>query len=131
MIMEDTPRLSPSELRTLFLFEALEDDQLAWLSENGRCEMRPAGEEVYTEGELATCFFVLLSGTISMHRRVEDTDVETVRTNQRGVYAGATQSFLQNASEEPYATSVLAVTDSDFWVIGAVEFGDKIREWFP
>ena len=130
--MEDTtPRLSPSELRTLFLFEALDDDQLAWLSANGRCEMRPAGEEVYTEGELATCFFVLLSGTISMHRRVEDTDVETVRTNQRGVYAGATQSFLQNASEEPYATSVLAVTDSDFWVIGAVEFGDKIREWFP
>ena len=41
--MEDTtPRLSPSELRTLFLFEALDDDQLAWLSENGRCEMRPA-----------------------------------------------------------------------------------------
>jgi len=44
--MEDTPRLSPSELRTLFLFESLEDDQLAWLSEHGRCETRPAGEEV-------------------------------------------------------------------------------------
>ncbi len=26
-------RLSPSELRTLFLFEALDDDELDWLSE--------------------------------------------------------------------------------------------------
>ena len=28
-------RLSPPELRTLFLFESLDDDQLDWLSENG------------------------------------------------------------------------------------------------
>ncbi len=124
-------RLSRAELRTLFLFEALEDDQLAWLSEHGYCETRPGGSVVYAEGDPATCFFVLLSGTLSMHRRVENTEVETVRTNQRGAYSGATQAFVHDDVEKQYVTSVRAVTDCDFWVIDATEFGDKIREWFP
>ena len=124
-------RLSPSELRTLFLFEHLDDEQLAWLSENGYCESWLGGQNVYTEGEPATCFYVLLSGTMSMHRRVENTEVETGRTNQRGVYSGATQSFVKGMAELPYWASARAVTDCDFWVIGAAEFGDKFRQWFP
>jgi signal transduction histidine kinase len=124
-------RLSPSQLRTLFLFESLDDDQLAWLSEQGYCQSWAAGQPVYTEGEPATCIFVLLSGTLSMHRRVESTEVETARTNQRGVYAGATQAFVRGMAEQPYWASVRAVTDCEFWVIDAWEFGAKFREWFP
>jgi signal transduction histidine kinase len=124
-------RLSPSELRTLFLFEKLDDDQLSWLSEHGYCQTRAAGETVHTEGEPATCFFVLLSGTLSLHRRVENTEVETARTNQRGVYTGATQSFVKGMAELPYWGSARAVTDCDLWVIHAAEFGEKFREWFP
>jgi signal transduction histidine kinase len=124
-------RLSPSELRTLFLFEKLDDDQLSWLSEHGYCQTRAAGETVHTEGEPATCFFVLLSGTLSLHRRVENTEVETARTNQRGVYTGATQSFVKGMAELPYWGSARAVTDCDLWVIDAAEFGEKFREWFP
>ena len=51
------------------------------------------------KGEPATCFFVLLAGTISMHRRVEDTDVEISRTDQVGVYAGATQAFMPSVGD--------------------------------
>jgi signal transduction histidine kinase len=124
-------RLSPSELRTLFLFEKLDDDQLSWLGEHGYCQSWSAGETIYTEGEPATCFFVLLSGTLSLHRRVENTEVELSRTNQRGVYCGATQSFIKGMAELPYWGSARAVTDCEFWVIGVTEFGDKFREWFP
>jgi signal transduction histidine kinase len=124
-------RLSPSELRTLFLFESLDDEQLAWLSEHGYCENLSGGQSVYTEGEPSTCFYVLLSGTMSMHRRVENTEVETGRTNQRGVYSGATQSFVRGMAEVPYWGSARAVTDCEFWLIGAAEFGEKFREWFP
>jgi signal transduction histidine kinase len=124
-------RLSPGELRTLFLFEKLDDDQLAWLSENGYCQKWSGGESVYNEGDPATCFYILLSGTLSMHRRVENTEVETGRTNQRGVYAGATQSFVKGMADLPYWGSVRAVTDCEFWVIGASEFGEQFREWFP
>jgi signal transduction histidine kinase len=124
-------RLSPSELRTLFLFEKLDDDQLAWLSDNGYCQTWSGGQSVYNEGDPATCLFVLVSGTMSMHRRVENTEVETARTNQRGVYSGATQSFVKGMSEVPYWGSARAVTDCDFWVINAEDFGEKFREWFP
>ena len=129
--MSDTPRLTPDELKTLFLFENLSDDQLSWLSEQGRVETRRAGTPVYTEGEDATCFFVLLSGTMAMYRRVEGTDVETVRTDQRGVYSGATQAFLKTEDKHRYPGSVQAITDCEYWVIDAAAFGDEIRLWFP
>src|SRR5919107_2732889 len=129
--MDEPPRLSPAELQTLFLFEALEEDQLDWLSEHGRVEVRSAGTSVYEEGEDATCFFVLLSGTLSMLRRVEDTEVETVRTNQRGVYSGATQAFVRTPDTWRYPNSVRAVTDCEFWVIDGSDFGEKVRVWFP
>ncbi len=129
--MTDPHRLTPDELRTLFLFEALAPQQLDWLSERGYTESRPAGTAVFTEGEDATCFFVLLSGTVSMRRRVEGTDVETVRTDQRGVYSGATQAFVPSTEAPRYLTSLLAVTDADFWVIDAAVFGPQIRLWFP
>ena len=124
-------RLSPAELRTLFLFESLDDDQLDWLSENGYCKTWLAGQEVYAEGEPATCFFILLDGTLSMHRRVENTEVETARTNQRGVYAGATESFVKGMDEQAYWASVRAVTDCEFWMIDAADLAEKFREWFP
>jgi signal transduction histidine kinase len=129
--MDEPPRLSPAELKTLFLFEALEDDQLDWLSERGRVEVRSGGASVYEEGEDATCFFVLLSGTLSMLRRVEDTEVEIVRTNQRGVYSGATQAFVRTPDTSRYPNSVRAITDCEFWVIDGTDFGEKVRVWFP
>ena len=129
--MDAPPRLSPAELKTLFLFEALEEDQLEWLSERGRVEVRSGGTSVYEEGEDATCFFVLLSGTLSMLRRVEDTEVDTVRTNQRGLYSGATQAFVRTPDTSRYPNSVRAVTDCEFSVMDATEFGEKVRVWFP
>ena len=124
-------RLSPDELATLFLFESLQPDQLAWLSERGRVETRGAGEVVYAEGAEATCFFVLLEGTITMVRRVEGTDVEIVRTDQRGVYAGATQAFVESDDAQQYLNSLHAVTACRFWVVDADVFGGQIRRWFP
>ena len=114
----------------MFLFEALDDDQLDWLSENGYCKTWLAGEEVYTEGEPATCFFVLLSGTLSMHRRVENTEVETARTNQRGVYA------RHPVVRQRYGrAAVLGIgTRRDrLRVLGDRRggVGEKFREWFP
>ena len=130
MIMNDLSTLSADELRELFLFESLDQDQLNWLSDNGRVEERPRGVPVFSEGEPATCFFVLLDGTISMQRRVESTNVEINRTDQVGVYSGATQAFMP--TDNPvYMNTVMAVTPARFWVIGSQEFGPKIREWFP
>ena len=79
---------TPDELRTLFLFEKLTDAQLEWLCQRGRVEVFPAGP-VYTEGDPAMAFYVLLDGTVVLSRRVGSDDIEAGRTSQRGVYAGA------------------------------------------
>jgi len=102
-----TEKLSPGELKTLFLFEALTDEQLRWLAEHGRVEQHPAGTTVFGEGQPAASFYVLLSGTLSLSRRVQQDEVETARTDQRGVYMGATQSYVR---EEPGVKKVFVAS---------------------
>ena len=127
------PRLSPAELKTLFLFEALTEEQLSWISEHGYVEHFPAGATVFAEGEPATCFYTLLSGTLSLLRRVGEDDIETVRTEQRGVYMGATQAYLRDDDgvTRTYAASMRALDDCDFFVLPARDFGTMMRDWFP
>ncbi len=125
-------KLTPAELRTLFLFEKLSDEQLAWIAEHG-CTLRArAGTYVLREGEPAEKFFVLLTGTIALSRKVGQDDVETVRTEQRGVYMGATQAYLRDDGvPRNYQASMRALDDSDFLVLEAADFGWMMREWFP
>jgi signal transduction histidine kinase len=125
-------RLTPDELRTLFLFEKLSDEQLAWIAEHS-CTLRArAGTYVLREGEPAEKFFVLLTGTIALSRKVGQDDVETTRTEQRGVYMGATQAYLRDDGvPRNYQASMRALDDSDFLVIEAEDFGWMMREWFP
>ena len=51
------------ELRTLFLFEHLTDDQLDMLCADGSIETFPAGP-LCVEGEPASCFYVMLDGEL-------------------------------------------------------------------
>lgn len=123
-------QVSKEELKTLFLFEALDDGQLDWLAEHGRREHHPAGV-VYAEGDDATCFYVMLDGTCALSRTVHGDEVETVRTEQRGVYAGATQAYLGDRVPQRYPNTLRAVTDCDFFVLPATEFAVMMRTWFP
>ncbi len=43
-------RLSPNELRGLFLFEELDDQKLAWVSEHADVVEVPEGETLCVEG---------------------------------------------------------------------------------
>jgi signal transduction histidine kinase len=125
-------RLTRSELRTLFLFEKLTDDQLDWIAEHGCTMHMPAGGLVLREGDPADQFFVLLSGTIGLTRKVGQDEVETVRTEQRGVYMGATQAYLRDDGvPRNYMASMRALDDTDFFVMSSADFGWMMREWFP
>ena len=138
--MTDTPTLvpcdpgalTPDELRTLFLFEKLTDEQLAWIAAHGCTMHMPAGGVVLREGDPADQFFVLLSGTIALTRKVGQDEVETTRTEQRGVYMGATQSYLRDDGvPRKYMASMRALDDADFFVMSAADFSHLMREWFP
>ena len=125
-------RLTPAELRTLFLFEKLTDEQLGWIADHGCTQHVAAGQLVIEEGAPADKFFVLLSGTIALTRRVGQDDVQTTRTEQRGVYMGATQSYLRDDGvPRNYMATMRALDDSDFFVLSAADFSHLMREWFP
>ena len=124
--------LTPDELRTLFLFESLNDEQLAWLAGQGSVHSYPTGTTVFREGDPSEWFFVLLSGTLALSRRVQQDDIETVRTDQRGVYMGAVRAYLRgDDAERTYAATMRAVSDCTFFQLPAADFGRMIREWFP
>jgi signal transduction histidine kinase len=124
-------RLSPAELRELFLFADLDDEQLAWVAGHGDVVECPAGSDVSVEGEPATCFYVLLDGEMSMVRFVGGSEVETIRTSQRGVYSGAVQFYIGERIAQTYPGTVRAVTDCRFLALPAAEFEAVFRRWYP
>jgi signal transduction histidine kinase len=124
-------RLAPEELRGLFLFEKLTDEQLAWLAERGEVAGYEAGSTVYRVGEPATCLYVLLEGTLSMVMRAPGGELEVNRTDHRGTYAGAFFAYLDLPMARSYGTGLRTVTDCRFWVLSADDFGQAVREWFP
>jgi len=130
-----TPETAPlpcsvDELRTLFLFEKLTDDQLQWLCERGHTELIQPGP-LYAEGAPATCFYVLLEGTLVMSRRVGADDIEVGRTSSRGVYSGAFMAYLGDRMPQVYNNSVRLTEPSRFFVLDAEVFAELMHEWFP
>ncbi len=124
-------RMTAAQLRQLFLFAQLDDEQLAWLSANGDVVEVPMGGDVVVEGDPASCFYVLLSGQIAMSRMIGGDRVETTRTGYRGVYFGAVQFYLDDDTTRTYMASVRAVTDSVLLALPAREFAGEFARWFP
>jgi signal transduction histidine kinase len=128
----DVTQLSCSvdELRTLFLFEKLTEDQLQWLCERGHVELIETGP-VFSEGAPATCFYMLLEGTVVLSRRVGADDLEVGRTSARGVYAGAFTAYLGDRVPQVYSNSLRATEPSRFFVLDADVFAELMHDWFP
>ncbi|MFF4360172.1 ATP-binding protein [Streptomyces sp. NPDC001604] len=121
---------SPQEIGSLFLFEKLTPEQLGRLCSEGRVERFEAGP-VYTEGEPATCFFVMIEGTVVLSRRVGGDDVEVTRTSQPGVYSGAMQAYLGDRVRQLYNNSMRVTEPTRFFVLPADTFAAVMQEWFP
>ena len=120
----------PEELRSLFLFEKLTDEQLARLCTEGHMELIEPGL-VITEGDPADCLYVLIEGTVVLSRRVGGDEVEISRTSQRGVYTGAYQAYLRDRLPQVYQNSLRVTEPSRFYVLGADCFAQIMNEWFP
>jgi signal transduction histidine kinase len=120
----------PAELRSLFLFEKLDDNQLDWLCREGRIETYEPGP-VYAEGDPATCFYVLIEGTLVLSRRVGSDDIEVNRSSHKGVYAGAFQAYLGERAAKSYNSSMRVTEPSRFYVLNAECFAEMMSTWFP
>jgi signal transduction histidine kinase len=125
-----TQPCSADELRTLFLFEGLNDEQLAWLCREGHIEQFEAGP-IFAEGEPAEWCYMLMDGVLVLSRRVGGDDVEVIRTSQRGAYAGAFQAFLGDQVPQLYTASLRVPEPSRLFVLSSVAYTQMIHQWFP
>jgi len=121
---------SADELRHLFLFEKLNDDQLDWLCREGRIIVFDPGP-VYNEGDPAVALYILLSGELVLSRRIGTDDVEVTRSSSRGVYAGAFFAYLGDRVPQIYNNSMRATERSRFFVLDAAKFARLMSDWFP
>jgi signal transduction histidine kinase len=119
-----------AELRTLFLFEKLTDEQLDWLCREGRVRSFEPGV-VYAEGEPAQFLYVLLSGSIALSRTIGADEVEVNRTSARGVYGGAFFAYLGDRVPQVYNNTMRALEPSRFLLLSAGKFAQLMTEWFP
>lgn len=123
--------VSPEELRGLFLFEDLDEDQLAWLTRCGKVEEYPADGVICPQGEAAEFFYVLLDGEIVMTQNIRGHVMEVSRTSRPGTYGGAVQAYLGEKIEQRYQHSLLASRPSRMFALPARKFAHAVREWFP
>ncbi|MFF0014939.1 ATP-binding protein [Streptomyces sp. NPDC005374] len=121
---------STAEISSLFLFEKLSAEQLDRLCSAGRVELFDPGP-VFAEGDPATCFYVMIEGTVVMSRRVGSDDIEVSRTSQPGVYAGAVMAYLGDGKPQRYINSLRVSEPTRFFVLPAESFANFIHEWFP
>jgi signal transduction histidine kinase len=119
----------PDQLRTLFLFEALTDEQLAVLCSHGHIGHYEPGP-ICVEGEPATCFYVLIEGELAMSKLSGGQPIETNRTSQRGVYCGAWRAFT-GRHQQSYDASVHVTKPSQFFVMDAPMFAKFMKDQFP
>jgi signal transduction histidine kinase len=120
----------PDELRSLFLFEKLSDEQLQWLCREGHVITVEPGL-VYQQGEPATCFYVMIEGAVVLSQRVGADDIEVNRTDQPGVYAGAWQAYMGERAPKTYNNTLRAIAPSRFFELDAHTFGQMMHDWFP
>ena len=123
-------RCSPEELKTLFLFEKLSDEQVEKLCREGHIEIIEPGP-VFSEGEPATCFYVLMDGSLVLTKNSGGEEMVISRTSQRGVYAGAWQAYLRDRVPQTYPSSMRTTETSRFFVLDAECFAEIVEEWFP
>jgi signal transduction histidine kinase len=121
---------SPDDLRALFLFERLDEEQLRWLADRGERRAYDTGAVVYREGEPADALWVLLEGRMRLSRLLQGEDVTVNETDHRGSYAGATRAYVDEP-EATYSTTVTTTVPSAFFRLPAADFATFMRDRFP
>ncbi|GAA2320477.1 ATP-binding protein [Nonomuraea roseoviolacea subsp. roseoviolacea] len=127
-----TTTIDIDELRKLFLFERLTDEQLTKLAMSGQVQSYQADDLVIRQGDPAECFAVLIEGEIQMvQETVSAGTVAMPRTSQPGVYGGATSAYLGDRAPQTYQHSLRVTAPSRMFLLPARKFAHIVTEWFP
>src|SRR3954453_6679137 len=116
------------ELRGIELFTGLTDDQLAELAHGGDELAVEPGDGVFTEGDHADDWWVLLSGSLDLVRKVGREDVVVARMDLPGRWAGGFRAWDENGI---YLATGRGATPGRALRLGPPRLRELVNHWFP
>jgi signal transduction histidine kinase len=117
------------DLRGLFLFDGVSDDQLRELIAAGKEVGFDEGTELFREGDPADFWWVLLDGRVDLVRRAGREEAVVMLTMDRpGVWAGGFQAWNPSSS---YLATARSASAGRMLQVPSETLGDLTRAWFP
>jgi signal transduction histidine kinase len=125
-----TPQIGVDELRTLFLFESLGEEQLQWIADRAQVRVFDGDVVVFAEGRPADALYVLLDGGLLLTRHADNEDLVINDTTQRGAYAGAVRAYAVGHPQE-YQTTLRTTRPSRFLRLSSEHFATLVQQQCP
>ena len=119
--------VDPRELRGIPLFDPLTDEQLERLASEGSMRAFAPGEELFHEGELAEAWWVLVEGTLTLHRHVGAEDRVMGQLVTPGQWSGG---FTAWDDAGAYLATGVGATPGRVYVLDADRLRVLAGEWF-
>jgi signal transduction histidine kinase len=116
------------DLRDVFLFNGLSDEQLGELIAIGDEVRFEIGDVLFREGEVADFWWVLLAGRVELLRRTRWEESVAGVMERPGVWAGGFQAW---SSQAGYMATARAASPVVMLRVPAEALGERARAWFP
>jgi signal transduction histidine kinase len=116
------------ELRSLFVFEGLSDQQLRQVNDAGDSVSFTHGDILFREGEPADFWWVLLEGRVELLRRSGHEQSVFSVMDRPGVWSGGFRAWTDSPG---YLATGRAGGSGRMLRVPAVELGELVRAWFP
>jgi signal transduction histidine kinase len=120
--------MNVEELRDIELFTGLTDDQLAELAAGGDEVPFEQGDVLFTEGDHADEWWVLLAGSLDLVRKVGREDVVVARMDVPGRWAGGFRAWDDNGI---YMATGRGATPGRVLRLDAPRLRELVDHWFP
>ena len=111
-----------AQLRTVSLFEAVDEEGLRTLAERAKLRSLAAGRLAFKEGEPADSLYIVLSGAVKIFLNDETGKEMVLDTKKAGDYFG--EMMLDH---RPRSASVMVLEASEFAVISRSDFKAFLR----
>ena len=116
------------DLRDVFLFKGLSDEQLGELIEAGDEVRFETGDVLFREGESADFWWVLLAGRVELLRRTRWEESVAGVMDRAGLWAGGFRAWADQAG---YMATGRAASPGVMLRVPAKALGERVQAWFP
>jgi len=120
--------ITPADLRSTFLFESLDDEQLAALIEHGEEVRFGPGDVLFEEGQPADCLWVFIEGRVQLFRRVEHEETMLFAMERPGQWGGGFRAWHSEAS---YLATARGTEPGRIFKLPAPALSALAHAWFP